>query len=193
MIVKKSILPLVVEFWIKLWCYKYSKMYCHKWLVVNNWNSSKQLKLKRRTSWHKYSKGSIKCPLLLNDLVWFFHKVSIKRPGPSQKKSILLFHCRATTANLWALLNHLVWIFGKKSLLNDQYCLFSNSSRLEQPGLMILTLDREIRVHNRIQNKRKFIFRLFFTPLNQPSVLSSVPQRATASCLVVRELLRSFS
>ena len=43
----------------------------------------------------------------------FFQKVSIKRPGPSQKKSIVLFYFRAATANFWSLLNNLVWIFGK--------------------------------------------------------------------------------
>ena len=37
----------------------------------------------------------------------------MKRPGPSQKKSIVLFYFRATTANIWSLLNDLVWIFGK--------------------------------------------------------------------------------
>ena len=33
-----------------------------------------------------YSKVSIKCPVLLNDVAWFFQKVYVKRPGPSQKK-----------------------------------------------------------------------------------------------------------
>ena len=39
----------------------------------------------------------------------FFQKVSIKRPGPSQKKLIVLFHFRAATANFGALLNDLTW------------------------------------------------------------------------------------
>ena len=50
--------------------------------------------------------------LLFYETTWseFFQKVSIKRPGPSQKKSIVLFYFRATTANFWSLLNNLVWI-----------------------------------------------------------------------------------
>ena len=46
----------------------------------------------------------------------FFQKVSIKRKGPSQKKSIVLFYFRAATANFWSLLNDLVWIFKKVSI-----------------------------------------------------------------------------
>ena len=54
-----------------------------------------------------------------------FAKVSNKQPGPSQKKWIVLFYyLRAATANFWALLNNLVWIFENKYLLNDQYYLF---------------------------------------------------------------------
>ena len=64
-----------------------------------------------------YSKLSTKSPDLSNDLVWFF-------PGSSQKQLIVLFHFRAAMANFCALLNNLVWIFGKKSLLNEQYYLF---------------------------------------------------------------------
>ena len=45
-----------------------------------------------------------------------FQKVSIKRPGPSQKKMIILFYFRATAANFWSLLNNLVWIFEKVSI-----------------------------------------------------------------------------
>ena len=43
----------------------------------------------------------------------FFQIVFIKGLGPSQKKWIELFYFNATTANFWALLNNLVWIFGK--------------------------------------------------------------------------------
>ena len=42
-----------------------------------------------------------------------FQKVSMKQPGPSQKQLIVLFYFRAATANFWALVNDLVWIFGK--------------------------------------------------------------------------------
>ena len=73
---------------------------------------------------YTYSKVSIKHPVLLTTWFEFFQKVSIKRPGPSQKKSIVLLYFRAATANFWALLNDLVWIFGKKYLLNNQYYLF---------------------------------------------------------------------
>ena len=52
-----------------------------------------------------YSKLSIKHPFL-NDLN--FSKKSIKGPGPSQKKLIVLFYFRAATANFWALSNDLV-------------------------------------------------------------------------------------
>ena len=38
----------------------------------------------------------------------FFQKVSIKWPGPSQKKSIVLFYFRAARANFWSLLSDLV-------------------------------------------------------------------------------------
>ena len=56
----------------------------------------------------KYSQLSIKPSVLLNDLVYFFfQKVSIKWPGPSKKKSIVLFYFRAASANFWALLNNL--------------------------------------------------------------------------------------
>ena len=71
-----------------------------------------------------YSKLSIKRPVLLKTWSEFFQKVSIKRPGPSQKKMIVPFHFRAAKANFWSLLKDLVWIFGKKSLLNSQYYLF---------------------------------------------------------------------
>ena len=60
-----------------------------------------------------YSKLYIKRPVLLNDQSEFSQKVSIKQPGPSQKKLIILFYFRAATANFWSLLNNLVWIFGK--------------------------------------------------------------------------------
>ena len=40
----------------------------------------------------------------------FFQIVSIKRPGPSQKKSIVLFYLLTC---LLSLLSNLVWIFGK--------------------------------------------------------------------------------
>ena len=43
----------------------------------------------------------------------FFQKVSIKQPGTSQKKLIILFYFRAAMANFLSLLNNLVWIFGK--------------------------------------------------------------------------------
>ena len=73
----------------------------------------------RRTLTH--SKVSIKHHVLLNDLVWIFHKVSIKWPGPSQKKSIVLFYLLTC---LLSLLNDLGWIFGKRL-----------------PGLIIRTLE----------------------------------------------------
>ena len=56
----------------------------------------------------------------------FFQKFSIKRPGPSQKKWIVLSNFRATTANFWFLLNDMVCMFGK-SLLQNQYYLFFKS------------------------------------------------------------------
>ena len=74
-----------------------------------------------------YSTLSIKRLVLLNDLIWIFPKISIKRPGPSQKKSILLFYFRAAMVNFWALLINLVSI--KR--------LFFNSRSLERPGLLI--------------------------------------------------------
>ena len=43
----------------------------------------------------------------------FFGHSTIKRPGPSQKKLIVLFYFRAAMANFWALLNNLVWKFRK--------------------------------------------------------------------------------
>ena len=67
---------------------------------------------------NSYSKVSIKRPVLSNHLVLIFPKslYSIKRPGPSQKKSIVLFYFKAATANLWSLSNDLVWMFGKVSI-----------------------------------------------------------------------------
>ena len=83
--------------------------------------------------YHTYSKLSIKHPVLSNDWSEFFQKVSIIRPGLSQKKSIILFYFRAATANFWAPLNYLVWINGKS-------LFFPTSRSLERPGLIIETL-----------------------------------------------------
>ena len=75
----------------------------------------------------------------------FFQYVYIKRPGPSQKKSIELFYFWAATANFWSLLNDQVWTLDiwKKSPINDQCStiFFSNSRSLERPGLIIETLE----------------------------------------------------
>ena len=65
----------------------------------------------------------------------------IKPPGPSQKKLIVLFYFRAATANFWALLNNLVWIFGKSLYQTTSTIFFSNSRSLERPGFIIETLD----------------------------------------------------
>ena len=48
-----------------------------------------------------YSKVTVKRPVLLNNLVWIFSKISIKQPGPSQKKYIVLLYYRAARANIW--------------------------------------------------------------------------------------------
>ena len=66
---------------------------------------------------------------------------SIKRPGPSQKESIILFHFRAATANFWVSFKQPGLDIWKKSLSKDQYYLFSNSRSLEQPGLIIESLE----------------------------------------------------
>ena len=90
---------------------------------------------------------SLKIRDLLSDLfhqtTWseFFQKVSIKWPGPSQKKMILLFYFRVTTANFWSLLNNLVWIFRKNLYQTTSTIYFSNSRSLEWPGLIVETLE----------------------------------------------------
>ena len=73
----------------------------------------------------------------------FFLKVSIKQPGPSQKKMIVLFDFRDARANFWSLLNDLIWIFGKKiSIEQPLLCIFFQICRsLEQPGLLIESLE----------------------------------------------------
>ena len=38
------------------------------------------------------------------------YEIPCKRPGPSQKKLIILFCFRAAAANFWTLLNNLVWM-----------------------------------------------------------------------------------
>ena len=76
-----------------------------------------------------YSKLSNKRPVLLNN-----QKVSVKQPVPSQKKSIVLFNCRATTANSWSLLNNLVWVFKKNSIKTTSTIYFSNFRGLDQPA-----------------------------------------------------------
>ena len=80
--------------------------------------------------------------ILFYQTAWseFFQKVSIKQPGPSQKKLILLFYFRAATANFWSLLNNLVWIFGKVSSKRP-ILSFSNSRSQEWPGLIIESLE----------------------------------------------------
>ena len=71
-----------------------------------------------------YSKVSIKHPVLLKDLVWIFPKISIKRPGPSQKKidpTVLFQGCHGQFLVSIKLPGLDIW---KKSLLNDQYYIF---------------------------------------------------------------------
>ena len=65
--------------------------------------------------------------------VWILQKISIKHRAPSQKKSIVQFHFRAATANIWALLKCLIWIFGKS--------LYQTTRSQERPGLKIETLE----------------------------------------------------
>ena len=48
-------------------------------------------------------------------------------------------------AIFWTLLNNLVWIFGKKILLNIQYNFFLGYSGLEWPGLIIESLEYEVK------------------------------------------------
>ena len=81
--------------------------------------------------------------ILFYQTAWseFFQKVSIKQPGPSQKKLILLFYFRAATANFWSLLNNLVWIFGEVSYQTTSTIFFLNSRSLERPGLIIETFE----------------------------------------------------
>ena len=118
-------------------------------LAQHNFKCSRSGKLMELQA--NYSKFSIKCPVLLNFLVWNFLKSLFKRPVPSKKKLIVpvyLFTC------LLSLSNVLVWIFWKRSLLNDQYwkkdiSFFSNSRSLEWPGLI------------KVQEKIDFFFLLF--------------------------------
>ena len=73
-----------------------------------------------------YSKLSIKCLVLLNDLVWIFQEVSIKRPGPSQKKidrTVLFQGCHSQFLGSIKRPGLDTW---KKSLLNDQVQLRKN-------------------------------------------------------------------
>ena len=84
-----------------------------------------------------YSKVSIKLPVLLNAQVHL------------RKKLIVLFYFKTAMANFWFLLNNLVWIFGKKSLLNDQYYIFSNF----QKARTTRSYNREFRVCCKIQNR----------------------------------------
>ena len=75
----------------------------------NFWTHKETSKVIAKSGKDKYSKLSIKRPVLLNDLVWIFSKKSqLKNKVHLRKKSILLFHFRATMANFWALLNNQV-------------------------------------------------------------------------------------
>ena len=79
---------------------------------------------------------------------------SIKRPGLDIWKMSLLndqvhhrknrFYFRAATANFWALLNDLVWIFGKNLYQTTITIFFSNSRSLERPGLIIESLEEDV-------------------------------------------------
>ena len=83
---------------------------------------------------------SIKCPTLLNDLVWTFLKglYQTTRSIPEKIDRIVLFQGYHGQFLVSKRPGPGIW---KKSLLNDQYYIFSNSRSIEWPGFMIETLE----------------------------------------------------